>query len=164
MELKMAKAELVKVASPEIPPIKTKDVEVVLIDQRNKSVVVSMPDSLTLQALMDDPKLWRSIQGDRTKALNEDDRVELRWFDKRAYTAVDYADANEVVLLKPDVRSKRERDRTPWKDNNYEVRSIHGGWSYFRISDDVRMSSALYPTWEAARAACIREQYPARVA
>jgi hypothetical protein len=48
------------------------------------------------------------------------------------YAVVDFADAGEVRLLKPDIKNRSERNRTPWEDSNYQVQSVQGGWSYFR--------------------------------
>jgi len=136
-----------------------------IVNQRNfanKQVIVHMDDSITLQDLQDSPTLWRVIQKSRDKALSEGDSVELRWADQIVFTQVDHADGEEVYFLKPQVFKRRERNRTPWQNQTYEVRAINGQWSYFRKQDGVRMTTHSWPTWEAAMNACIREQAPAR--
>jgi hypothetical protein len=44
-----------------------------------------------------------------------------------------------------------------------EVKWATEGWSYYRIHDGVQATTAAYPTWQAAKAALIREQCPATV-
>jgi len=130
-----------------------------------RTFVVDVPDEITLDDIGNKPELWKNVQADRVgKALAEDDRVEMRWLDKQVYAVVDYADSNGVGFM--DIRkvSKRDRDRTPFTDGHFEVKWTAGGWAYFRIHDGVRMTAASYPTWEATKAALIREQYPAKVA
>lgn len=150
-------------------PIKPTYATVDYIGQRTKRVILEMDETgLTLQDIMDDGKLLRLLQQDRQRALSEDDRVEFRWFNMRAYAIVDFADNTEVRFMKPDIKNRSERDRIPWQNANYEVRPVAGGWCYFRKPDKfnpsgVRMSTALWPTWESARAACERDQASTRV-
>jgi hypothetical protein len=90
MDLKgntMAKSETTEptvTAAREILPIKS---TAVVVDVRNfltKDVVVHMDDALTPQDLSDSPKLWRTVQQSRDKALNALDRVTFVWHDKIA--------------------------------------------------------------------------------
>jgi hypothetical protein len=164
----MAKTEVIETkpaVARELKPIK---VSSVMLQDKGfvyKTAVVNMPDEVTLDDVGNRPELWKVLQSDRTgKALVEDDRVELRWLDKRVYAVVDFADSNGVSFC--DIRkvSKRDRDRAPFNDGNYAVRWVSDGWTYFRLSDGQRMSNASYGTWEAAKAALIREMYPARIA
>jgi hypothetical protein len=130
-----------------------------------RSFVIEMPEDVTLDDIGNHPELWTSVQADRTgRALVEDDKVEIRWQDKRVYAVVDYADANGVTFC--DIRkvTKRNRDREPFNDGTYAIRWTSGGFTYFRVSDGVRMSSVSYSTADAAKAALLREQYPAKVA
>jgi hypothetical protein len=145
-------------------PIKAIYAKVDSIGQLTKSVVIEMDESnLTLQDIIDEPKLFRQIQANRQAALSQDDKVELRWLGMRVYAVVDTANHQSVTFLKPDVKHRAEREREPWQDENFAVRACAGGWSYFRKKDGVKMTPATYPNWEAAKAAVIREQYAARV-
>jgi predicted RNA-binding protein len=162
----MAKAETVApvVELRERLPIKSVHATADYVGHKTKTVIIEMEESgLTLQDIMDDPKLFRGIQANRGTALQEDDKVELRWLNMRVYAVVDFADNQEVRLLKPDVKHRGERVREPWQDDNFIVRACAGGWSYFRKKDGVKMTPATYPTWEAAKAAVMREQYAARL-
>jgi hypothetical protein len=159
----MAKAETVTApVAPEKLPIKPSSVIINATNFANKEAIVHMDDSLTLQDLTDKPDLWRTVQRNRDTALSEGDAVQLRWHDQWAFTHVDFADDSEVIFLKPVVHRRRDRDRAPWSNANFEVRAINGQWSYYRIQDGQRMTTVTWPTWEAAKAACIREQAPAR--
>jgi hypothetical protein len=162
----MAKPETVTTApvAPEKLPIKPVSVVLNAANHANKEWIVHVDDTLTLQDVtVDRPDLWRAVQGNRDKALSEGDAVQLRWHDQIAFTHVDFADRDEVVFLKPTVHRRRERDRVFWSDANYEVKSVQGAWTYFRKKDGQRMSTATWPTPEAAKAACVREQAPARM-
>jgi hypothetical protein len=158
----IAKAET---AAREPKPIKPADVTIQASGFVFKSVVVNMQDDITLDDVGNKPGIWKNVQTDRTgKALTEDDKVEMRWLDKRVFAVVDYADSAGVVFCDIRKATKRDRDREPWKDGTYAIRWTTGGWAYFRIHDGVRPSNSSWPTWEAAKLACIREQYPARAA
>jgi hypothetical protein len=93
------------------------------------------------------------VQKDRNRALNALDRVTFVWFDRIATAIVDYADPEEVIFTKMDIRQRRPRDREPWQNDNFVVRPIHGKWSWFRKSDGTQMGG-LRDNWEAARADC----------
>lgn len=163
----MAKTELTetKPAVREIPQIKPNAVTLDCAGTKMRRFVVEMPDSLTLQDVMDHPEVFQLVQGTHGKSLAEDDEVWLRWFNKRVFALVDWADSSGIGLCKPVPYEKRDRSRTPYKDENFEVRwAPEGGWTYWRASDGVRMSNSSWHSWEAARAALIREQYPAKVA
>src|SRR5262249_18001095 len=101
------------------------------------------------QDIQDDRTLLRVIQKSRDKALNEGDSVELRWHDQIASTQVDYAEGDNATTL--------------WQDANFEVRPVDGGYCYWRRKDNIRMTTALFPTWEAAKQACIRDQAGVRL-
>src|SRR5262245_38897773 len=160
----MSKAEAVTTpAVRELLPLKSTSLVVNARNFANKSVILHMEDGYTLQDLQDNPNLFRIIQKSRDKSLNEGDSVELRWHEQIAFTQVDYADGDQVYLLKPQVFKRRERSSTPWENSLYRVGPFNGQWTYWRKSDGVRMTTMTWPTWEAARAACEREQSPARV-
>jgi hypothetical protein len=158
------KSEIVTAPAPrELLPLKPVNVIVNAVNHASKSIIVHVPENLTLQDITDHPALWRTVQQNRDKALSEGDSVELRWHDQIAFTYVDHAADGEVYFLKPQVYRRRERDRTPWQNSTYEVRAINGQYSYFRKKDGIRMTTASWPTWEGAKAACEREQSPARL-
>jgi hypothetical protein len=160
----MAKPETVTTpAVRETLPLKSTSLVVNARNFANKACIVNLDDSTTLDDVINTPSLWRVIQRSRDKALNEGDSVELRWHEQVAFTQVDYTDGDNVYFLKPQIFRRRERDRTPWRNQTYEVRMIDGAWSYYRISDNVRMTTKAWPNWEAAKSACIAEQSLARV-
>ena len=164
----MTKTEVVKAGTPAREPKPIKPSAVRLQDQTGhcyKVFVVDMPDDTTLDDVGNRPELWKAVQADMIgKALSEDDKIEMRWQTMRAFAIVDHADANGVTFC--DIRkvSKRDRDREAYNDGTYAVKWVPGGWTYFRIKDGVRMTSSSWSTPDAAKAALIREQYPARVA
>src|SRR5262245_23980244 len=123
-----------------------------------------MEASVTLDDVINHSSaLFRVIQKSRDKALNEGDSVEFRWADQIAQTQVDYTDGDSVYFLKPQVFRRRERNLSPCRNQSYEVRMIDGQWRYYRLSDNVRMTTKSWSTGEAAKQACIYEQAPARV-
>ena len=145
----MAKPEVITPALKERLPLKSTRLVVNRRDFANKSVIIHMDDSYTLQDIQDDRTLLRVIQKSRDKALNEGDSVELRWHDQIASTQVDYAEGDNATTL--------------WQDANFEVRPVDGGYCYWRRKDNIRMTTALFPTWEAAKQACIRDQAGVRL-
>jgi hypothetical protein len=152
----------VKKRALEIKPamVKTQDA-----GQVYKTVVAWAPDDFQLSDLNEHPEMWKVIQNDRTgRALVEDDRVEIRTADKRINCRVNFADENKVYFYDIKQVDKPSRDVSLWADDNYEVRRIAEGYTYFRKSDNVRMGPTVWPTANAAAAACQREQYPSRVA
>src|SRR5262245_5928653 len=159
----MAKPEIATPTVRELLPLKSTALVVNRRDFANKSCIVHMDDNYTLQDIQDNPALFRVIQKSRDKALNALDEVMLVWHERVATTIVDFADAETVQFLKMDVKQRNPRDRIPWQNSLYEVRPFNGQWAYYRKQDNVRMSTATWPTWEAARSACEREQAPARV-
>jgi hypothetical protein len=129
----------------------------------NRQVVIFMPEEISVDYAFNNPRIFRLL------TLNEDDRVELRWRSVRAYTAVDYAEPGEgITFLKPDIKHKRDRDRVPWTDGKFEVRPVDGQWSYFRVPNKgdpvgIRATTASWGTWQAAQAACLRDEYPRKI-
>jgi hypothetical protein len=151
-------------AQREVLPIKPTSVRLNAANYCNKEWIVHVDDTLTLQDVTSSkPELWRLVQRTRDRALSEGDEVRLVWHDQIAVAIVDFADADEVYFLRPTTHSRRQRDRVAWTDGNFEVRSVQGAWTYFRKKDGQRMSTATWPTVDAAKAACIREQAPARM-
>src|SRR5215510_16396200 len=110
----MAKPEVITPALKERLPLKSTSLVVNRRDFANKSVIIHMDDSYTLQDIQDDRTLLRVIQKSRDKALNEGDSVELRWHDQIASTQVDYAEGDNATTL--------------WQDANFEVRPVDGGY------------------------------------
>ena len=130
-----------------------------------KTVVVNLPDGFLLQDLNDHPEIWKLVQTSRSGiALCEDDKVEMRAAGWTAFAKVNYSDHERVVLygIKKDDKPKRELSFP--SNETYEVRRATDGYTYFRKRDGERMSVASYERAEAAWSACMREQYPARVA
>jgi hypothetical protein len=157
-----AKSE-VKETTPELLPLKQSQVVVNTVGHCNKSVVVHVPDNVSLQQIMDTPSIFRNVQTSRTCSLNEGDEVQLRWLDMFATALVDAADHETVTLTKPTIIRRREKDRVPWANDVYEVRAFQGQYTYYRKRDGIRMAPVTWATWQAARDACIRDQAPARV-
>src|SRR5262249_48399791 len=118
-------------------------------DFANKSVIIHMDDSYTLQDIQDDRTLLRVIQKSGDKALNEGDSVELRWHDQIASTQVDYAEGDNATTL--------------WQELYFEVRPGDGGDCSWLWADSIRMTRALFPAWEAVKQACIRDQAGVRL-
>jgi hypothetical protein len=119
---------------------------------RSKSCVLDLPDDYSVQDVSDNPKLFRTVQADRNRALNAGDKLEIWWFDKVATAIVDFASPTEVVLTKMQVLQRRPRDREPWSNGEVAVRPADGKWAGIRVRDNVRLTG-LYDNWEAARAA-----------
>src|SRR5262245_35364964 len=143
-------APVIVESKPEILPLKSVWAYVDSRGFKSKTVIIDLPDEYTPQIISDNPRLFRTIQADRNRALNAGDKVELWWFDKAGFATADYADNAEVVFLKMDIRTRRVRDREPYSDGTYAVRPQAGKWAAFRISDGVRMGG-YYDSWQAAR-------------
>jgi hypothetical protein len=151
----MAK-ETATVAAPtvrEILPLKAAAVTTDLIGHRSKTVIIDVPDEISPQDISDNPDLFRLIQksADSRKRLNSLDVVRFVWLDKIATATVDHATADEAYFTKMEIKQRRDIDRTPYSDGQYEVRAFEGKWGAFRLRDGVRMG-ALYDQWQAARA------------
>jgi len=145
------------------PTITPAMVKIQSVGYVNKSVICWAPEDMTLAQLNEDPGLWKPLQQDRTKALVEDDQVEIRFYDRRIYARVNHADDSKVYLFDIRLLDKPQRDIALWGDASFEIRHVMGGFSYFRKKDGVRMTSAAWPTPDAAQAACIRDQYAAKM-
>jgi hypothetical protein len=151
--LTMAKSETAVTAPVTITerlPVKTSQIQVDRRDHVTKRVIINMTDELSFADLMDDPKLLRLAQKDRSKAINALDEILLVWHDKVVFTHCDFASDSEVILFKAPTLARRDRDREPYNDGQYAVRAHQGKWAAFRISDNVRMG-ALYDRFEPAR-------------
>jgi hypothetical protein len=152
-----------------VPVIKPANVHLEWAGMRRKSLTIFAPEGLTPQDLQDHSgTVWKLVQGmrDPLRTLAADDEVLILAAD-RSWTIVarvDYADGTTVVLY--DIRKphRQGRDVVAWRLDGYEGRFDADGYSYYRSSDGVRMSTATWPTAEAARSACLREMFPARVA
>jgi hypothetical protein len=144
-------------AKPRVPDIKTQSALLDNITQKKKFLIVNMPEEVTLADINEHPEIWRLIQGNHNLSLREDDHVEMRWFTQRVYAIVDWADNTGVGFLKPDVKSKRDRDRVAYSDNFAEVYWDAGGWFLRRKSDGQRLSNVSHTTAAAAWAAHHRE-------
>jgi hypothetical protein len=140
----------VTVAQRELLPIKSTAVTVDVANFRTKSVVVDMDDALTPQDISDNPTIWRTVQKSRDKALNALDHCTFVWHDRIATAIVDYADPESVQFCKTTILQRKDRDREPFNDGTFAVRSVSGMWAAFRISDNVRMGG-LHQRWEASR-------------
>ncbi len=118
------------VKNPEIKevgpkPIKPSSVTVQEPGFVYKTVVVEMPDDVTLDDAFNNPSIWRNVQADRTgKSLVEDDKIEARWFGMWVYAVVDHADHAGASFI--DIRkvTKKDRDRIPYTDGVYEIRLL----------------------------------------
>ena len=151
-------------APREVPIIKPRDISVQEAGFHYKTMVVNLPESLTFQDLNDHPEIWKLVQAAGSgKALCEFDKLELRAFEWTAYAAVNHADNERVVLYDIRKASKPRREVALYSDNTYDVRWSHDGYGFFRTADNIRMGNATYQTPEAAKAALIREMYPASI-
>ncbi|MCH8238545.1 MAG: hypothetical protein IIB62_00570 [Proteobacteria bacterium] len=165
----MAKTQVKKAptsaAEREAPVIKPKNVSIQSAGYLYKTVVVMLPDGLTAQDINDSPEIWRLVQVNSSGvALAEHDKLELRSRDWTIFAAVNHASATEVVLYDIRKASKPRREVALFSDANYEVKWASGGYGYYRKRDGLKMSVSTWSTPEAAKAALLREQYPARVA
>ena len=149
-------------AGPEILPLPVRSAHIERVGMSYKEVIIHLPEDFQFSWINEKPELFRLIQKDRSRALAEYDRVELRARDYTIFASINHADEGKVFFF--DVRrvSKPQRDVALFSDNLFEVKwaSSGGGYAYYRKLDGVKMSSGAYPTPEAARAALIREQYP----
>jgi hypothetical protein len=160
------------IESADTEPVSAQPRKVPLIDPKtavvhdagfaHKTLVVQMPDGLTLTDLNENPTVWKRIQADRSgKALGEWDAVELRGRDMMICARVNHAGADRVTLFGITRHSKPQRDVPLYRDDLYEVRWVaEGGFSYFRCRDNVRMSAYSWPTAESAKMALIENEYP----
>jgi hypothetical protein len=156
------------VAERSAPLIKQKDVFVEWAGHTRKAVTVIAPPGLIMQDLQDAQRhIWKNVQADRTgRALASEDDVRIHAHD-RAWTvnaSVEYADGTTVQLYDIRKASRQGRDLVLHRIEGFEVRWAGDGYAYFRSRDGVRMSTATWTTSEAARAAILHEQFPARVA
>jgi hypothetical protein len=73
---------------------------------------------------------------------------------------VNFAGADRVVLFAIQRHTKPQRELPLYRDETYEVRwAPEGGYTYYRLRDNVRMSSYTWPTPESAKAALIDNEY-----
>jgi hypothetical protein len=156
------------VAERTAPLIKQKDVFVEWAGHTRKAVTVIAPPGLIMQDLQDaQGHIWKNVQADRTgRALASEDDVRIHAHD-RSWTVnatVEYADGTTVQLYDIRKASRQGRDLILWRVDGFEGRWAGDGYGYYRAADGVRMSTATWTTAEAARAACMREQFPSRVA
>jgi len=159
----MGKAKTSKVEERILPVIKPGDVSIQSSGFVFKTVVVRLPEDLIFQDLNDHPEIWKLVQDNINTALSEYDKVELRAETWTAWAAVNHADRGQVILYDIRKSSKPKREVALYSDSKYDVRWSHDGYGFFRTADNIRMGNATYQTPEAAKAALIREMYPARV-
>jgi hypothetical protein len=132
-----------------------------------KTVICWMPEHVTFNDLNSHPEMWSMIQ-ESPFALNEHDKLELRWgAGMVVYAAVDYTEGGEVHLFDIRKPTRRKSVGIAWTDGKYIVRPVDGAWAYFRIAgdggDDLRLGSGTWPTWEGAKQACIANEYPRKI-
>jgi len=147
----------------EIPVIKPGSVFINSSGYDFKTVVVWLPEGVVFQDLNDHPEIWRLVQANHIKALSQYDKLEIRAKDWTVFASVNHADAGQVILYDIRKASKPEREVALYSDATYDIRWGNEGYGYFRTADNVRMTNATYGTPEAAKAALLREQYPARI-
>ncbi|MGI8853627.1 MAG: hypothetical protein ACR2GC_10140 [Methyloceanibacter sp.] len=165
----MAKQEVIKTASSAertLKPLKAGAVQLNSAGFVSKSWVVIMPADYTVDDACNHPELFKIVKTTNPgELINEGDQVEMRWTDKIVRATVDFAAPDWGISFIGITQIKKGvRDRVMFSDGTYEVRPIDGGYSYFRTRDNVKMTNQHWDTPEAAKAALVREQYPAKVA
>ena len=160
MSSKVAK---INVAERKVPVIKPNAVTIQSAGQSYKTAVVNLPEDLTFQDLNDSPEVWKLVQADMNKALVPDDKIEMHAAGWTAWASVNSANSTQVILYDIRKATRPKRDVALFRDATYDVRWGTEGYGYFRTADDVRMTNASYPTADAAKAALMREQYPATI-
>lgn len=132
-----------------------------------KTCVVFMPDYVTLDDLNARAEMWSLVQ-EGPCPLNEDDKLEMRWRDgMRVYGVVDYVEAGKVYLFDIRKPTRRKPIDVDWTDGKFIVRRTDGGFAYFRIAgdggQDLRLGSGTWPTADAAKQACVANEYPRKI-
>lgn len=119
-----------------------------------RELVVYCPPDLTMADLNENSdRIWKAIQGSAGHALQEYDKLELRWEDKVCYARVNYADLTTVHLF--DIRKvdKPKRAAELWDNGTYRVQWTHDGYCWARNSDGVIMSNERFVNPDQAKAA-----------
>ncbi len=118
-----------------------------------RELFVRLPEAITLQMMNDEPRIWRSIQGNVHTALQKFDRVVAVAFDESwmVDAVVNVAENDSVMLAGIRKISLPQRSVALFADDTYRVKWEGSGYGVFRLSDDVMMLSETYQTPEAAK-------------
>ena len=118
-----------------------------------RELFVRLPESITLQMMNDEPRIWRSVQGDIHTALMKFDRVVAIAFDESWMidAVVNVAARDSVMLAGIRKISLPQRSVALYADETYRVKWAGSGYGVFRLADDVMMLSETYQTPEAAK-------------
>ena len=106
-----------------------------------RTLFIRLPESVTLQHLNDEPKIWRAVQGDVNFALMKYDRIIAVAFDESwlAEAIVNIAERDSVILAGIRKISTPQRSVPLYSDETYEVIWAGSGYGVRRISDQVMM-------------------------
>jgi hypothetical protein len=107
-----------------------------------RRVFARLPENFAAQSL-EDPNLWKLVQGDQNKSLRLFDRVTLVAFDETwfAETVVVRADMLAAVLSKPKITLIPARYDRLFEDDLYRVKWYGSGYAVERKSDGHRMTN-----------------------
>lgn len=137
----------------ELPRIKTLSVKWQSEGFAFRTLFVRLPESISLQLLNDEPRIWRSIQGDVNVALMKFDRVVCVAFDESwlVDAIVNDAQNDQVILAGIRKISMPQRSVSLYSDEAYEVVWAGSGYGVRRKSDGVMMLPETYSSAEAAK-------------
>ena len=122
-----------------------------------RELFVRLPESVTLQMLNDEPRIWRLVQADVHCALMKFDRVVAIAFDESwmVDAIVNVAENDSVMLAGIRKISMPQRSVSLYSDETYAVRWAGSGYGVYRKTDDVAMLSETYSSTEAAKIALL---------
>ncbi len=122
-----------------------------------RTLFVRLPESITLQMLNDEPRIWRLVQADVHVALMKFDRIIAVAFDESwvVDAIVNVAENDSVILAGIRKVSLPQRSVSLYADATYAVRWAGSGYGVYRKSDDVAMLSETYSSTEAAKIALL---------
>lgn len=123
-----------------------------------REFVIRLPEAATLQDL-NDPKLWRSLQGDRGKSLRKLDRVVILPFNEEwvVDAVVGAATVNTVTLAGIRKTDLPERYEILPETDDYKVKWAGSGYRVYRKRDGLPVSPILPTIFETERA--MRNRY-----
>jgi len=122
-----------------------------------RELFIRLPESITLQMLNDEPRIWRLVQGDVHVALMKFDRIIAVAFDESwvVDAIVNVAENDSVILAGIRKVSLPQRSVPLFEDSVYAVRWAGSGYGVYRKSDDVAMVAETYSSAEAAKIALL---------
>lgn len=120
--------------------------------------VIRLPENATMQSL-NDPNIWRHIQGDRSKSLRKLDRLVLLPYGEEwvVDAIVGAATATTVTLAGIRKTDMPERYEVLPETEDFRIKWAGSGYRVFRKRDGLPVTQILPTIWEAERA--MRERY-----